>query len=64
MTHSTVRKWVASYEPHGTAGLAKKFGHYDAGFKLSVLKRMWEDELSYRQTAGEVSTSSIGVAVV
>ncbi|CCM76650.1 putative transposase [Rhizobium mesoamericanum STM3625] len=49
--HATVRKWVASYEAHGAAGLAKKFSHYDAAFKLSVLQRMWEDGLSYRQTA-------------
>ena len=50
--HATVRKWVASYEAHGAAGLATKFSHYDAAFKLSVvLQRMWEDGLSYRQTA-------------
>jgi transposase len=49
--HATVRKWVASYEAHGAAGLSKKFSHYDAEFKLSVLKRMWEDGLSCRQTA-------------
>nr|WP_280949787.1 IS3 family transposase [Rhizobium miluonense] len=49
--HGTVLKWVASYEAHGAAGLAKKFSRYDAAFKLSVLQRMWEDGLSYRQTA-------------
>jgi transposase len=49
--HATVRKWAASYEAHGAAGLAKKFSHYHAAFKLSVLQRMWEDGLSYRQTA-------------
>ncbi|AVC49250.1 transposase [Rhizobium leguminosarum] len=49
--HGTVRKWVASYEAHGVPGLAKKFSHYDAAFKLSVLQRMWKDGLSYRQTA-------------
>ncbi|MDQ0560220.1 transposase [Rhizobium mesoamericanum] len=49
--HATVRKWAASYEGHGPAGLAKKFSHYNAAFKLSVLQRMWEDGLSYRQTA-------------
>lgn len=49
--HSTVRKWVASYEAHGSAGLSKKHGRYDAQFKLSVLRRIWEDGLSYRQAA-------------
>ena len=37
---ATVRKWVALYRAHGAAGLAKKFSHYDAAFKLSVLRRM------------------------
>ena len=49
--HSTVREWVAGYEAHGAASLSKKFRHYDAAFKLSVLQRMWEDGLSCRQTA-------------
>jgi transposase len=49
--HGTVRKWVSSYRMHGVAGLARKFNHYTADFKLSVLRRMWEDGLSHRQTA-------------
>ena len=48
---ATVRKWVAAHAAHGLAGLEKKFGHYDAEFKLSVLRRMWEDGLSRRQAA-------------
>ena len=44
-----VRRWVASYRAHGMAGLRKKHSHYDAQFKLSVLQRMWQDELSYGQ---------------
>jgi transposase len=49
--HSTVRKWIALHAAHGLAGLAKKFSHYDADFKLSVSRRMWDDGLSRRQTA-------------
>ena len=49
--HSTVEKWVAIHAAHGLAGLVKKFSHYDAEFKLSVLQRMWEDGLSHRQAA-------------
>jgi transposase len=49
--HSTVRKWVAAFAAHGVNGLEKKFSHYDAAFKLSVLQRMCDDGLSYRQTA-------------
>jgi transposase len=49
--HGTVRIWVASYRVHGFDGLARKFSHYTADFKLSVLRRMWEDGLSHRQVA-------------
>ena len=49
--HSTVRLWVAAHSAHGLAGLVRKFSHYDAAFKLSVLQRMWDDGLSYRQVA-------------
>lgn len=49
--HGTVRKWVAAHSAHGLSGLSKKFSHYDAPFRLSVLQRMWKDGLSYRQTA-------------
>lgn len=49
--HSTVRKWVSIHAAHGLAGLEKKFSRYDATFKLSVLRRMWEDGLSHRQAA-------------
>jgi transposase len=47
----TIRKWVSVYSIHGLAGLTKKFSHYSAAFKLSVLQRMWAEGLSFRQTA-------------
>jgi transposase len=47
----TVRKWVALYRAHGDAGLSAKCDYYDAAFKLSVLERMWAEDLSYRRTA-------------
>jgi len=46
---ATVRRWVKGYELHGVDGLRKKFSHYSAAFKLSVLQRMWQEELSIRQ---------------
>lgn len=46
---SNIRRWVDGYRRHGDAGLRKKFSHYSARFKLSVLKRMWRQELSYTQ---------------
>ncbi|KGB93258.1 transposase family protein [Burkholderia cepacia] len=47
----TVQRWVSSYEQHGAAGLRKKYSRYSAAFKLRVLRRMWRDQLSYRQVA-------------
>ncbi|MBP2239379.1 hypothetical protein J2Z31_005926 [Sinorhizobium kostiense] len=51
-----------SYRSAGqrAAGLSKKFSHNDAAFKLSVLKRMWEDGLSYRQTAALFNIRNAG----
>jgi transposase len=60
LDRATVRKWVASYAAHGMAGLAKKFSHYDADFKLSVLRRMWDDGLSRRQTAAIFNIRNAG----
>jgi transposase len=57
---ATVRKWVAGYRAHGDAGLSRKHSHYDAEFKLSVLQRMWDDRLSYRQTAALFNIRNAG----
>lgn len=51
LDHSTVRRWVKLHEAHGMDGLTKKFSHYSAEFKLSVLQRMWDGDLSFRQAA-------------
>lgn len=48
---SSLRKWIAAYQQHGRQGLAKKFQHYDAAFRLHVLQHMWKHDLSYAQTA-------------
>jgi transposase len=48
---STVRKWVAAYRQHGERGIEKKFTHYDAQFKLSVLRHIREKGLSHREAA-------------
>lgn len=60
LDHSTVRKWIAIHAAHGLAGLAKKFSQYDADFKLSVLRRMWDDGLSRRQTAAIFNIRNAG----
>lgn len=51
LDHGTVRRWAHQYQAHGEAGLRKKFSHYSAAFKLSVLRRLWQEELSCRQVA-------------
>lgn len=51
LSDGMVKRWVALFREHGQEGLRKKFSHYSAEFKLSVLQRMWDNELSYGQTA-------------
>lgn len=50
---SLVGRWVAAYQLHGDAGLSKKRSRYRADFKLSVLRHMWENQLSISQTAAK-----------
>ena len=60
LPHSTVRKWVGLYRVHGTDGLAKKFSHYNVEFRLSVLRHMWDAQLSYGQVAAVFNIRSTG----
>lgn len=46
---TVLRRWVASYQEHGRAGLAKKYGHYDEAFKREVLERIERENLSDQQ---------------
>ena len=48
---SILERWVAAYRLHGEAGLRKKFSKYSAEYKLSVLRHMWDNQLSMNQTA-------------
>lgn len=48
---SMLRRWVASYQAHGPAGLIHSGRQYDVKFKLAVLRRMWRDGLSLGQTS-------------
>ena len=49
---SSLRKWIAAYQALGAAGLkSKRKKNYSPEFKLNVLQRMREEELSYRQVA-------------
>ena len=40
--------------------MRKKFSHYDSVFKLKVLRYMWDNELSYGQTAVHFDIRSAG----
>jgi len=57
---SHVSKWVAAYRQHGAAGVAKKFQHYNASYRLQVLHHMWDNGLSYAQTAAVFDIRSQG----
>jgi transposase len=49
---SSLRQWVASYRVHGLDGLRPKGrSGYSVEFKLAVLQRLQDDNLSYRQAA-------------
>jgi transposase len=48
--HGDLREWVGAYKAHGIEGLKKKFSHYNADFKLLVLKHMLDNKLSHRET--------------
>jgi transposase len=60
LNFARVRLWVSLYQHHGAAGLAKKFSHYDAEFRLSVLQHMWDKDLSYGQVAAVFNIHSPG----
>lgn len=51
LVQSLVRRWVQRFQLRGAGAFKKKFSHYSAEFKLSVLRHMWENELSYGQVA-------------
>ncbi len=48
---SIVGSWVKRYEQYGADGLGKKFSHYNLEFRLTVLRHMWDQQLSYGETA-------------
>jgi transposase len=59
---SSLRQWVAAYQVHGAAGLkAKKVQYYSTEFRLSVLRRMHEEQLSYRQVAALFDIRRFGI---
>jgi transposase len=60
LDHGMLRRWVLTFRAHGEDGLKKKFSHYSAEFKLSVLRHLWDNELSYGQAAALFNIRSPG----
>jgi len=56
-----LRRWIELFRAHGTKGLRKKFTHYTAEFKLSVLKHMWDNGLSRGQATAAFNLRSPAV---
>lgn len=52
-SHTMLERWVMAYRLHGNAGLSRKSSKYSAEFKLSVLRHMWDNQLSMLQAAAE-----------
>jgi len=48
---SMVRLWVKQYKQYGIEGFVRKRRYYDAEFKLSVLKYLWENQTTYSAAA-------------
>ena len=61
LSDGLVRRWVAWFQAHGSAGLRKKFTHYSAEFKLSVLQHIWDNDLSYGQAAAQFNIRNPGI---
>jgi transposase len=50
-SHAMLERWVVACRLHGSAGLSKKSSTYSAEFKLSVLRHMWDNQVSMIQAA-------------
>lgn len=61
LDHSTIKRWVGWYRAHGIEGIRKKFTHYSAEFKLSVLTYLWDNALSYSQAAAHFNIRNPGI---
>ena len=55
---SMVKTWVRFYCAQGLDGLTKKFSHYSAEFKLSVLNHLWENKHSSKELAAAFNIRS------
>ncbi|WP_434605022.1 IS3 family transposase [Pseudomonas sp. Z4-7] len=62
--YSLLRRWVATYQARGSAGLQSHGHHYSAAFKRSVIQCMQKERLSHREVAarfGLGQSSQVGI---
>jgi transposase len=60
LDYAMLKRWIYLYKIHGEAGLEKKFTSYSAAQKMAILQHMWDNELSYGQTASAFNIRSPG----
>jgi transposase len=61
---SLLRRWVAAFQAHGSAGLRANGQHFSAEFKRSVVECMHRERLSCREAAtrfGLGQSSQVGI---
>jgi transposase len=56
-----VQKWIAAYQAHGMAGIAKQRISYPGEFKQKVIEDMHINKLSLRETATKFNLGNHGV---
>jgi transposase len=61
---SLIKLWTELYRVHGRDGINKKYSSYDAEFKLSVLQHMWDNGLSFGQTAAAFNIRNRAVVAI
>nr|WP_241494983.1 IS3 family transposase [Pseudomonas mediterranea] len=62
--YSLLRRWVATYQARGSAGLQSHGRHYSTAFKRSVIRCMQKGQLSHREVAarfGLGQSSQVGI---
>ena len=53
LDETSLRLWISHYKQHGATAFEKKYSHYSATFKLSVLKYIQQHDCSYKQAAAK-----------
>jgi transposase len=64
VSKSLIKLWAELYQVHGRDGLGKKYSSYDAEFKLSVLRHMWDNGLSFNQAAAAFNIRNRAAVVI